>query len=556
MNLHFTKSLKSRLIIFLFCSSFIPILLIGGSLSYKIFLLYENNVKSLLKNELLVASGNIENIMQSMTYMSQQLVYDGEIGKSLYAYFDEDNAISKVNRLDYLNNQISTYELANPNLCNITYLYKGSDGKFTNINSTLIRSHIPDESLLLTRKNIITYYGPHETFSIASDYTVISLVRPVSVVGYEDVYIYIESGYKKMEMFTAETLNSLGAVYTIVSENGTSVYSSEKDIFPINDSEKKQYVSYVADTKNKWCLKALIPKDLYYEYIRNIVFDYFVFGVISICFSILISFIIWKSISNPLKKFERNLRDINSSNIKQDIQKINVSEFDKNFEYFANMKNQVINLVETVEKEERQKSILEVKQLIGKINPHFINNTLDTLKWYADGKQYDDIVEFVSALNRLLVYNMEKVKETTLQSELDAVHSYIQLQTYKYDIEFIEDISIPAQMLNSSLPRFILQPIVENAIMHGLEGKGIIKLLVSLLANGKISIRVINKGYPMSCQKIEQILNSSDDMSSSGIGIQYVIKMLEGRYGGEYEFNINSNDMGENVVEIVVPYEL
>ena len=111
------------------------------------------------------------------------------------------------------------------------------------------------------------------------------------------------------------------------------------------------------------------------------------------------------------------------------------------------------------------------------------------------------MVHFITALNKLLLYNMSKTSDTTLKSELDAVSAYIVLQQLKYDIRFSMDTGKHPEILQADMPRFVLQPIVENAILHSGSNEGNIWIEVELLANGKIAILVKNDGTPINPEK-------------------------------------------------------
>lgn len=562
-HFHFLKSLKQRLRVVLVLSSVLPILFMGIVTGQKVYSIYETYINSLIHDEILQIKGSLDIKMESMKYMSQQLVYDGgTIGKDLYTYFDESDVLKKVNMLKYLNDQIATYELSNPNVTNITYLYKDNNGKFRKINNSLIREELPQENYKLTQNNQFAYYGPHDTLSVASHYLVISLVRKIQVQGYQDVYIYIESGYKKMNDFTAKTLDKLGAVYTIIGDDGNVIYSSKQimlnnfytwqdnNLVKIQDVEYRKY-----DINNGgWDFLVLVPENAYYEYMKDMIVRFVISVIFSIFVSLFLSYFLWNSINRPLKQFERNLKSIVADDIQAQIETINVKELDENFAYFSKMKNRILSLLQTVKKEEREKSQLEVKQTIQKINPHFIHNTLDTLKWYVHEKGYEDVESFISSMNKLLVYNMEKDKVTTLKSELQAIRDYIALQSLKYNLNFSIYCDLPNALLETEMPRFILQPIVENAILHGTEGSGEIKINVSLLTNGNISIKVINNGNPIDIAQVERVLNSAKDNSSNGIGLQYVIKMLDNTFDDQYGFFVTTSDNGENQVEITIPF--
>ena len=197
----------------------------------------------------------------------------------------------------------------------------------------------------------------------------------------------------------------------------------------------------------------------------------------------------------------------------------------------------------------------ELKALQAQINPHFLYNTLDTLKWYAAGKKDREMVHFITALNKLLLYNMSKTRETTLKSELEAVSAYIVLQQLKYDIRFHMDTGKHPEILQADMPRFVLQPIVENAILHSGSNQGDIWIEVELLANGKIAVLVKNDGTPINPEKIKEVLVQKNDISSNGIGLQYVARMLENRFGDDFELKAERTEDGVNVVEIRIPFE-
>lgn len=175
------------------------------------------------------------------------------------------------------------------------------------------------------------------------------------------------------------------------------------------------------------------------------------------------------------------------------------------------------------------------------------------MKWYASQKEYCEVETFVSSLNELLMYNMEKDKTTTLASELDAITHYITIQQLKYNLDFYIENTMPAPMLQTECPRFLLQPLVENAIFHGLEGNGRIHIHTSVLQNGKISIRIYNNGTPIDVEKIHRILKSKEDISNNGIGIQYVVQSLESAFPHAYEFRAE-NVGNESCIEIILPF--
>lgn len=558
-----SMSLKVRLQLLLGTAFVVPLLFLWIFTSYQVNRLYRNNTNILIDQELTQIKANMDVLMDSLKYTSQQVITDRNIDNNLRTLLNPQTPeVERVNSLQYIRDQLTIYETSNPNISNITFFSKDTNGDIYKINtSSLLSVALPSEKMRLTTQNQMIYYGPHTTYSRVSNYAVVSLLREVELLTESEVYLYIESGFRQLNEMTSNILDQLGAVYTVFSDTDVVIYSSQPDRIPqyqpLSDRSEFQnsqkFRCYQVTGWSGWSLRVFVPLQAYNRYLQTLSLGFVIFGLTAAGLGILAAGFIWRTIYRPLRLFEQNLQDIINSDLQANIRTIHVQELDQNFEYFEKMKQRIEHLIQLAQRQEQERSRLEIKQLLSKMNPHFIHNTLDTLRWYAEEKGYQDVYDFLSAFNRLLMYNMEKNKVTTLQSELDAVNDYIVLQKMKYDIEYQEQILLPAPMLQTEMPRFILQPLVENAIFHGLEGKGTITLITGLYPDGKIYIRIINNGYPLNVEKIEEILRSAKDLSSNGIGIQYVVRMLEARFPGAYGFHV-SVENGENQVEIVIPF--
>lgn len=558
-----TLSLKTRLRLLLGIAFVIPLFLLWVFTSSQVNRLYRENTNVLIQWELSQIKGNMDVLMDSLKYISQQIATDEQIDKNLRTVLNSQSTeVDQVNALQYIREQLTVYEASNPNISNITLFTQDPDGGLRKINSSsLLSTRLPGEELRLTTQNVITYYGPHTTGSRVSDYSVISLSRKMTVPAAPDVLMHIESGFRQLDDISSRILDSLGAVYTVLSDTGSVIYTSDEERIPRFQTlpassdfrDPGRYQTYQETGWSGWSLQVFVPTRSYNLYLYAMSKGFIISGLAAVILGILAAGIIWRTVYKPLRLFEQNLQNIANNDLEANIRTIHVREFDQNFEYFERTKERIESLIQLAQRQEQERSRLEIRQLFSKMNPHFINNTLDTLRWYAEDKGYRDVYDFLSAFNRLLMYNMEKNRVTTLQSELDAVSDYILLQKMKYDIEYETKIALPAPMLQSEMPRFILQPLVENAILHGLEGRGRITLSAGLTPAGKIRICIANGGLPLDVEKMEEILRSAKDLSSNGIGIQYVVQMLEARFPGAYEFNV-SVENGENLVEIVIPF--
>lgn len=556
-------SLKQRMRALLVVSSLLPLLIVWIFTNTWVLSLYKDNTELTIRSELGQIGESMELLMTSMTYMSQQIVADSVFMTNLREANSRNDQV-RTNALIYLNRRVSEYEGANPNISNLVFFRRNEDENDM-INTALVPNLSIDEELLFSTQHLLRFYGPHPTQSIVSDYPAISLIRKMPVPGIDNLYLYMESGYRKLGTFSAVTLDSIRAVYAVVSDQNTVVFSSDEQSIPVhmaveNDREDliirdKRYILHQRVNDRGWRLCVFVPMEGYYAYTLRMALSFAAILLTAVALNILAGGFLWRSVNRSFGLFSQNLHSIMLDSAQMDIQTIYVEEFDQNFAYFAELKQRIIALLQEVKLKEQQKATLETRQLLYKINPHFIHNTLNTLKWYASDKGYSDIEEFLAAFNRLMMYNMEKDKRTTLSSELDSMQDYIALQKLKYSIDYTAHINIPQAMLQTQTPRFMLYPLVENAIMHGLEGNGHIGLSVNLDKDGRISIRIKDTGSPMEREMIEQILSDIREPDGGGLGLRYVYQILKSQFGDESAFHIHASP-GGNVFEIVIPYSV
>jgi two-component system sensor histidine kinase YesM len=124
-----------------------------------------------------------------------------------------------------------------------------------------------------------------------------------------------------------------------------------------------------------------------------------------------------------------------------------------------------------------------MEKLLSQINPHFLHNTLNSVQWMAREAGQDDIDKIVTLLVQVLHYNMGKQSLiVTIRDEIEALRNYIELQSIRYEDDLEFDIEVHPEALHVPVPRFLLQPMVENAIYHGKhDTKSIITISVSCL---------------------------------------------------------------------------
>lgn len=562
------KSFSKRLVKVWIFGVVIPLLAVGGLILWQSYKENHKEVDKTMKNVLQTVSDNMNNLMDNMNSVSWLLREDGTVGKNLPQYFEDEDMLKKSELLIYMREQIANYEAANSSISNLTYLWAEPGHKDpVKINvSSLADGKLPEEKDYLCKWKDVTFYGPHPSQSKAASYQSLSLLRPYkSDEQYGKVYIYMESGFRYLQTMFPENVMGMHTILLIESDDGRTMYSSDQKLVPLYSKtehytkkfseDKHQYKVYEKKEKGNWKIHLWIPEHEYYRQIYEMAINFGFITILAVLVCILMSFVQWKSIYRPFVKFEKQLQRITmDDDAETKLEQMNIQEFDENFTLLTNMKKNILLLMNKVQAEEKQRSKLEIKEVMGKINPHFLYNTLDTLKWYAAGKSDKEMVHFITSLNKLLLYNMSRSPKATLEGELEAIRAYITLQQLKYDIDFHINTGKHPEVLQAELPRFVLQPLVENAILHSGSDHGKIQIDIELLANGKIAVIVKNVGQPINMEKFHDVLVQKNDSSSNGIGLQYVARMLEDRFGDQFDLRAESMEDGVNMVEIRIPF--
>ena len=222
---------------------------------------------------------------------------------------------------------------------------------------------------------------------------------------------------------------------------------------------------------------------------------------------------------------------------------------------FGHMVVRIQKLMNTVREEEVNLRKTELKALQAQINPHFLYNTLDSIAWMCEQGKNADAVNMVHALARLFRISISKGHELIpIRREIEHAESYLQIQKYRYKNQFTYSFDVDPDCLDYLCNKITLQPIIENAINHGLDlmvEEGHID--VQIRPDGDdIVFRVIDDGVGMSEEKIRTVLQEGPS-DRTGIGIKNVNDRLKIYFGQQYGLHIHSVPDEGTCVEIRMP---
>jgi two-component system, sensor histidine kinase YesM len=270
-----------------------------------------------------------------------------------------------------------------------------------------------------------------------------------------------------------------------------------------------------------------------------------------------ISAFISAKISQPIKRLEKSMKLVEQGrfDITIDIKgEMEVAQLSKTFNL---MVSKIRYLMEQIVHEQESKRKSELDALQAQINPHFLYNTLDSIVWMAEKGKSPDVITMVTALARLFRISISRGKSIiSVQEELEHARNYLIIQKIRYKSKFNYEIEVEEQALQFKTIKLILQPIIENAIYHGIEhmvDEGLIKIFVKI-AEGKLLYQVSDNGLGMSLSKLKNILTIGiNSKEGSGVGVKNVHERIQLTYGKEFGLQILSEQEVGTVVNIWLP---
>ena len=283
---------------------------------------------------------------------------------------------------------------------------------------------------------------------------------------------------------------------------------------------------------------------------------------IMICFIIVLIFInmfVSVRITNPIVELEKSVKKFESGEENIDISINGSYEIEHLGKAIRSMVNQMNILMDNIISEQEAKRKSELNALQAQINPHFLYNTLDSIIWMIENENYDKAIIMVTALARLFRISLSKGKNIIpLRYEIEHVKNYLTIQSMRYKNKFIYEFQCENETMNLASIKLVIQPVVENAIKHGMElmdGDGEI-LIKSYIDNNELYIDVIDNGLGMTQEQVESILmgeNKSKNSNGSGLGIKNVNERIKIYFGDKYGIKIFSEPDEGTTVRIHMP---
>ena len=360
-----------------------------------------------------------------------------------------------------------------------------------------------------------------------------------------------------------------GAVYLVDGDNhiiaGSKAFNAgtplEVDGEYLSDASegsiiKGQYVVISNIAGTNWRLVSIVPSVHFESEIRSLRAWIFTLSPVMALLSFLLAFKISKQMLNPLKMLADTMQTVGEGNLEARWEYPYNNEIGVIGASFNRMLVQINQLMKDSLERQHLYHDAEIRSLRMQINPHFIYNTLDSIKWMARMSGNDEMVQVVSALSDYMRSTIYGPATVSLKDEIDNTRNYLFIQRFRYGDQLKCQMDIPDDIMDCKVPRLILQPLVENAIIHGVSKKiGIGHIVISgQRTDDRLILCVRDDGPGMSRERADQVLSHSiEDSSRDTIGLFNVHRRLVLLYGKGYGLEITSTPGFGTIVKVHIP---
>ncbi len=407
---------------------------------------------------------------------------------------------------------------------------------------------------------------------------VVSIVKAVVEPGSGQVrgVVLIDMRLKVMEAIFDDLTVGLGGFLFIVAPGGAIVYTPVNPIVyrvrdewldtPRTSSVRRikgadyQIVSQGSDY-TLWKTVGVFPMSEIMSQVATIRYYSLIIAGVTVLVALIVSVFFTGGIARPVIKLRSLMKEAEEGNLGVRFEGRQEDEIGYLGKSFNAMIEEVQKLIAMVYREQQSKREAELKTLQEQIKPHFLYNTLDTIQWMAQEHGAQDIVKVVSALTSLFRIGLSKGKEMIrLADEMEHVRSYLIIQKARYEDKFDFALCTDEEALSCLVLKLTLQPLVENAIYHGIKerrGHGSIRV-EALRRDGMLVLRVSDDGVGMTQEKLEEVralLSSAYSPSEglAGYGIHNVHERIQLSFGTRYGLRFDSAPDRGTTVEILHP---
>jgi len=580
----FKKFYKFKLRTKFFLSFLVIIFISTVMVNFFIYRIYEIET---VNKSVSLSQNLVEQLSTNISYKTKDLENNILLktqAADIFSSYDYSDNFFKFNRMSHisklanslLNSQVTVNDIFVQDILKRNYYYDNSNPNSTGYKDTDIYNYIKNNYKTIRNKwgepIWITFKNNPGIIYMVRTFIDTDTLKPMGVIG-----IGIREEYFKDFYLSLEQANG-GSI--VIYNSNLKVISCSKDMIPIaeyfynynskkqlsNKYEKYKDNNYIITTSfskdNKWKVSYIISSNVLLKDAGKIKFRIVFLCLVSIICALFIAIIISGSITSNIQLLLKKIKSVKQGDFSLKIEPNCQDEVGELFHEFNKMSAKLEELIKRVAFEQVEKQNAEYNALQAQINPHFLYNTLECINSFAKINGQEEIVNIIQSLSYLLRMSISGKKSVVkLSDELNYVKNYLIIQKIILGDRIHVEYDIESLVLNCMVPKLILQPIIENAILHGIEGMkegGLILISAHQEQEENILINISDNGKGMDIDTMNRMLSDTDEDGEynekhTRIGIKSVNKRIKILYGNKYGIRVSSELGIGTVVEIIIP---
>lgn len=529
-----------------------------------------------------MANSDIDSYISTMENLSELVLNNDDVSSYLY---EEDEKLTKEKNEEEIGNEFGLLRDTRDDIYNIGIV--GNNGRYFINNANVSINPYADpkdmdwyKEAILGREEITS---SHVQNIVLYEYKwVVTLSRGIvnPKTGNPEGVLFIDLNYSSISSLCEKiSLGTKGYVF-ILDEKGSIIYHPKQQLLynGLLDEKIEQIVStpkggngnFFSDDgkrlytvtkseKTGWSVVGVTYLDELLLRSKEIQKLHIALAVCLIFAATVISMMLSSAITKPITRLRGTMKEVEQGNLEVQMSFPKArNEIKDLVDSFNVMVERIKELVKKNKEEQEEKRKSEFKALQAQINPHFLYNTLDSIIWMAESNKSKEVIQMTSALSKLLRKSISNQKETvTVAEEIEYVSEYLKIQQMRYHDKLTYEIAVDREIMNCSIAKLVLQPLVENAIYHGIktkEGKGHITIN-GAVEDGNAVLRIHDDGVGMDTETLSHIFDGNKGDSISKVGVSNVNSRLKLYYGEAYGLQYNSRIGHGTCVTVTVPME-
>jgi two-component system sensor histidine kinase YesM len=313
----------------------------------------------------------------------------------------------------------------------------------------------------------------------------------------------------------------------------------------------------VSSKETGWEVVAVSYLDELFRASREAEYFFIMLSILVVVAAMSVVVLLASTISKPIESLRRSMQAVESGNFDIDITvnaRNEVYQLARDCDIAV---KKVRDLIEQNRREQELKRKLELRSLQAQINPHFLYNTLDSIIWMIELGEHERAIDMTSSLAKFFRIGISRGDETiSMETEIEYVHTYLEIQKQRYKDKLSYEISFAPELSGTQILKLLIQPLVENAIYHGIkniEGPGLIRI-EGARVESTIQIRISDNGVGMGPEQLDALSNGRiEPRPANGVGVRNVQERIHLYFGTEYGVTFESAQGTGTVATIRIP---